>query len=534
MKSIISAYDDVPMREQDGYEGFLSAIRNNFNNVVAFNNEPLFTTNATGLFDLFLSKLPEDARQHYNCRCCQQFIDRFGGVVQVDADGRQIPVMWGLDTPVFFASAVDALHNKVKDAKVNGVFITENGTLGTPVTGSWHHMAVDVPRARVHRDKLHTAYQVTAAKAEDHRLLCQAVHNYKADTVKTAVKLLQSESLYRSERVLGVAEWLMNIQSTLSNLHNAKRRNNILWYKAATAPAGFCHVSSSMIGTLLDDIEAGLDFDSVSRKFAEKMNPLQYQRPQAAPTAGNVAQAEKIVEKLGIQNSLHRRFARLDEITALWRPTKEQPKHTGIFAGIATKGRTPAKADVIGPEITMTWEKFRATVLPTARKIEFYAGMGLDNYSAILTAADPAAPPILQWDTEEQRNPFSWYVYHGGTSPNRWNLAAGWREVSAVMLQPSMWNGGHDGHGKAVFFILLGAKDTGYRGSGSALFPEILKSELREIRSTIEAYSRMNDVTGYDEASACGIRLQGGGRWNARFRVTTDLGTTVYRLDRWD
>lgn len=34
------------------------------------------------------------------------------------------------------------------------------------------------------------------------------------------------------------------------------------------------------------------------------MNPLQYQRPQAAPSAGNVAQAERIVEKLGIANSL--------------------------------------------------------------------------------------------------------------------------------------------------------------------------------------------------------------------------------------
>lgn len=28
--------------------------------------------------------------------------------------------------------------------------------------------------------------------------------------------------------------------------------------------------------------------------------------------------------------------------------------------------------------------------------------------------------------------------------------------------------------------------------------------------------------------------LQGSSKWNARFRVTTDIGTTVYVLDRWD
>ena len=85
-----------------------------------------------------------------------------------------------------------------------------------------------------------------------------------------------------------------------------------------------------------------------------------------------------------------------------------------------------------------------------------------------------------------------------------------------------------------MFFILKGAKDTGYRTSGNALFPETLKAELREIRSTIEAYSRKAVLGGYDEASACGIRLQGNSKWNARFRVTTDVGTTVYVLDRWD
>jgi hypothetical protein len=69
-----------------------------------------------------------------------------------------------------------------------------------------------------------------------------------------------------------------------------------------------------MIGTLLEDIHVGLPFDDFKAKFAAKMHPLQYQRPQAAPKVGAIAQAEKLVEQLGIVRSLKRRFARLDDL----------------------------------------------------------------------------------------------------------------------------------------------------------------------------------------------------------------------------
>lgn len=86
--------------------------------------------------------------------------------------------------------------------------------------------------------------------------------------------------------------------------------------------------------------------------------------------------------------------------------------------------------------------------------------------------------------------------------------------------------------GKSVFLVLAGAKDT--RNSGIALFPEILKSDLREVRSTIEAYSKNAKLDGFDEASACGLRLQAGSTWNTKIKVTTSDGVFNYVLDRWD
>jgi len=292
-----------------------------------------------------------------------------------------------------------------------------------------------------------------------------------------------------------------------------------------------------MIGTLLDDIVAGLSFDSVSRRFAEKMHPLQYQRPQAEPTAGNIARAEKIIEELGLQKSLERRFARVEELEKIWIPqntpgTKANVKG-GVFSHLTPKSKSkPSKMEL--PQITMTWSKFKKTVLPLAQGIEYLVGNKKESYAAILTALHKDAPPILQWDSEERRNPFSQYIYIGGSLYSNWGLSIGFCKVAAICYTPSMWHKSYSHQSKAVFFILEGAKDKQYKNAGNALFPENLRAELREIRATIEAYSKAAVIESYNEASACGIKLEYSSNWDAVFRVATDTGIVTYKLDRWD
>jgi hypothetical protein len=291
-----------------------------------------------------------------------------------------------------------------------------------------------------------------------------------------------------------------------------------------------------MIGTLLEDIASGMDFADVSRRFQSKMHPLQYQRPQAAPSAGTIAQAEKIVGQLGAAGSLARRFARIDEVQALWKP-KQTPetKGEGVFGHLKAKG-APEPLNMTIPPQTMTWDKFSRTVLPDADSIEFYARAARDHYAVLLTAVNPDAPPILQWDDPEHRNPVSWYVWHGGSAPEQFGLRTGSLvPVSAVTFKPSMWGdpeGKHSHQGQAVIFLLEGAKET--RQSGAALFPEILKAEFHGVRSVIEAYSRSAEIEGIENSTACGILLQKGSNWEHMFRVTTKGKAVDYRLDRWD
>jgi len=535
MKAITTLASEIDLRDCDNYQGFLSDIRGNFNKMVSDGKTPLFTTDVDDLYEIFLSGLPEEAKQHYNCRCCRRFVNRFGGIVTISEIGRIVPVMWTKHVPAFFKEAVSRVYRAVASAKVTGVFIPETAELGVFETGPWEHMAVRVPAKMVHNSRIVTAQQASAAKDEEHRLLCEAMKHYSKDTIKQAVNLLRSDDLYRSEKVLGCAEWLMTIRNEI-DATNAQNRSNLLWRYAATAPVGYCHVRSGMIGTLLDDIAAGMPITAVKARFADKMNPLKYQRPTAAPSSTNVRIAEKLIEDLGLTNSLQRRFARIDEIETVWAPVKKasEVRRGGVFSSVITKEeQTPATSGALTPGITMTWEKFLRKVLPNAIKVEYFVeAYRNQSFAALLTATDETAPPIIQWDREEKRNPFSWYLYHNGSKPSQWGLDSGFCDVTGISYQPNMWFGGFEHQGEGVMFILKGAKDQ--KHNGIALFPEILKSDLHIARPTIEAFSKDAQLSGYNEASACGLLLQNGNSWNARFRVTSDVGTAIYTLDRWD
>lgn len=524
------------------YEAYRDAVAAR---LTALGDTPLFETDAQDLFAVFLDALP-DARQHYTCNACRRFIDDFGGLVTIAEDGSTTPVFWHEeDAPPFFRTAAARLAQRVRRARVRGVFYSAEETWGRPSTPDkqqgcvWTHFHARQPRERVFRDRLKTPFQAMAAKAENFRDLARALAEFSPEHLAVALQLLESDSLYRSEKTLGPAKFL-------AGLHRARAapglwKANVLWRAVATAPEGLCHPRASMIGTLLEDIAAGRSFEEVSRRFGDKMHPLRYQRPQAAPAAGNIKQAEEIVARLGVAASLRRRYARPDEIVALWRPrpaAPAAPSGGGVFDHLVPKGEKAPAPTLQAPAIRMTWDKFRRTVLADAEKIEFRPDATSTHFAALTTAVDPDAPPILQWDLAERRNPVAWYFWHKATA-TAWNLQPGrWYPASAVALGPPQW---HDEaafphQGVGVFFALEGCHDALRRDMNTslALFPESLKPELHAIRSVVEAHSKSRQLEGEAEGAVAGVYVRKGVDWSVVLRVTSRGATQEYLLDRWD
>lgn len=516
------------------YDAFLSRVNARFLMNCANGANPLFTTDAEDLWGLYLGTFADPTeRQYHNCHACRQFVERFGALATIGDDGMVAPAVWHEDdAPEAYRPALAAMAKAVRRAKVTGVFLSSDAVWGTPETGVWHHLAVRPAASMVFKRATQTAGQAMAEKREDFKTVMHALNEFTQPHLETALTLLKAEALYRSEKVLGQAEWLHALHVARAAAHGAGKANAV-WRAIATAPAGFCHPRSSMIGTLLEDIAAGKDFGDVSRAFAAKLHPLAYQRPQAAPTAGAIAAAEKVMQQLGAAGALARRFARVDELQALWRPTpkKDEAPAGGVFGHLKPKGAEAPNMSIQAQ--TMTWDKFQRTVLPSAERIEFLAPSH-GNYTALVTAANAEAPPILQWDREDARNPVSWYFWNGGSSASQFGLSGGqFHEVAAVTLKPSMWGGGHEHQGAGVMFVIADARES--RIAGAALFPEILKAEFHGIRSVLEAYSRGASIEGMKEPHAAGVMLTKGDKsWNATVRVWSAGRSLDYRLDRWD
>lgn len=543
---------------EENYPVFLESVRARVNECAG---GPAFVTPTNGMFNAFLAALPDEIRQHYNCHACRAFITKYGGLVAISKTGETASAVWDVSaTPEPFRQGVSDMVSRATKSRTSdivGVFLTHHDTLGTPITGEWSHLSAPTPSAWRAGSGTATTQRFVAEKAHERETLRHAVCRYSVGVVNEAIRILSSGHLSRgTETWLAMATWLYDLCVSLALTQNKRHRKNMVWLAAASAPSGFCHVSNTMLGTLMDDIIWGLPFDKIKRRFETKTSPLQYQRPQVAPTAGNIVEAERIIEELGLRGSLARRYATLDEVVALWRNSKNlqgsrdgdtSTKALRVFSGVIPKRNTRDETHKLRhvdlPPIIISCTQFVEHVVPTAEHIEFVVlGDCCYNFGALVTAVNPDAPPIIRWDTVLCRNPFSWYVYARQSKISDWGLVSGPNCVTAICAAPRLW---HEEDTPAladngVFFLIHGAKDTRYKTAGLGLFPQILRAELRYVRATIEAFSKQGEIHGAEDASACGLLLTremlNSVPFNQkhRFRVFSAEGFQDYVVDRWD
>lgn len=288
-----------------------------------------------------------------------------------------------------------------------------------------------------------------------------------------------------------------------------------------------------MIGTVMDDLKAGMGFDDIRRRWDAKMDPLQYMRPSTPASEGSIKQAEEAFKALGAETSLERRYARLEECEAYWKPSPQDTAQAvaghGIFGHLRKGPDMPTRVSL--PTKTMTWDVFRKEVLPFAATLELKAPRH-GGYFGFVTAVHPDAKPILQWDLEGRRNPVSWFYFAYGSLASEWGIAPdAWVAVNAACEKPPMWTdpAKFRHHGEGAYFILEGArlqKDM----KGALFFPSCLKAELHHVRGVMEAYSENATLAGRPGATACGYAIAADSNDEVELRVNRQ---DVYRIDRW-
>lgn len=108
-----------------------------------------------------------------------------------------------------------------------------------------------------------------------------------------------------------------------------------------------------------------------------------------------------------------------------------------------------------------------------------------------------------------------------------------WAEVLSIAKSPNLWTRECPENGNHTFFLLKDAEDKS-KGLGRGFFPEMLRPDLREVRSVLEAYAASAEIASTDDAIAAGLGYSSDQPWGLRLRVTTAAGTTDYLIDRAD
>lgn len=535
---------------------------------------PVFTTAADSrVWSAYLTGFPKGRiRQHHNCHACEAFLTRYGGLVIVHPEsGKRFPLLWDPnEAPPLYRKAVQQMRIMIEDAPVTGQFFDAEPVWGRPRTGDWTHLhvapvpnstRVRVPKGASHAERRRLADARMAETLERLNMLTRSLNTITPEAAAWVTRFLSSDDAYRGEKLLGMAKWVeaslfVHRATTSANLfeHTA-----IMWWRVATAPAGWCHVASSVIGTLYEDLQAGRGYDEVARRFQAKMHPLSYQRPTAAPSAQTIVQAERLVQELGIEPSLRRRPALLVDIYEagyLWRPPQDGLRITpaslmaatrrrvagvspGVFDHLITGGQRAGKqVGILPPSGDLSFFEFNQRVLPHIAACWVRVPVAHPAFCAFTTASNLNAPPILQWDTTAVRNPVAWYFYAAAVQAEAFNVRAGnYVKVVAVLRKPNMWFlPTLDHHGDGALFVLADARDVS--PGQLILFPETLKTELHAVRSVIEAHSksrRLDTVTRPGQRAA-GLMIGQSVRekWDVTVRVATHHGFHVdYTIQRW-
>ena len=474
------------------YREFLTRLQER---VDSLSSEKFFTTDSGDLWKSWISSFPQSARQYNSCSACRKFIQKYGSLVIINEEGETAPVIW--DASIFpeeERGAALALEMIVSTSKVTGVFYAKEEQWGDPGCDTWSHMCVKGPKFNGGLYGMTLAHEAMAEKKEEYAIVRRALAEFDEEAADKAYILLSSGAFLRSEKAVKQADWFRMLYGA---------NENQIWRAVASAPAGFCHPRSSMLGTLIEDIQKGLSNEDIKRKFGAKMSPLQYQRPKAAPKSGQIDRAEKLVDLMGVRKSFERRFALKSELRNLWdaEVEGESPKKE-MFGHLREKKGGNDSPVSVGK---VSWSYFKNDVLPSASKIKLFLPNSRMTWGAICTAVHEDAPPIFQWDDVDQRNPFSWYVWCGGSFPENVGLQMGWYDLFSICKKPCNWDRMHEQHGDGYFLIVDKAREK--KMAGNALFPECLRAELREIRGVVEAYSRTAEIDGQETDHACGVLL---------------------------
>jgi hypothetical protein len=513
------------------------------------------------LSTVYKKSYPIELQQEFNCQTCSKFVKNYGDLALVDEEtGALLPLFWNSSDNIDpFKEPVSAVAKLLTSGKVTQVFKLTQRKLhaGTRECGGWTHMSFEFPSTRLQPEGIPGLS--TASSAELASMLTQVLTDYDLDVVRRTSQLLLEDKLSYADGHKASIRWLLDLKEKKSDALEAANevaKHNLTHHIAASSFLGCLkQLRSGAVGVLLSDVKENKSFQEIERSWNGMTQPLAYMRPTAAPSAGNIAVAEKLFSSLGLtKEDMRREYLTENGIpdnAYIFRDRQcsaSTPPKEGIFSHIVPKkapkksreqSEIPHKWNIDVPPTSMSFSTFARKVLPNAQKIEYRLLDSIGLYYFITGL--PGSKPLMQWHDDTNR--VSWYTHNTAVKVAAHGLHSGWTPVPYIIPFPHLWDGipattafplSEDTattfkyyHSKNGFRYLIGLKGIEEPGDLElCLFPTIMKSEFHGVRSTIERYSKMGRIEKPQGAAMVGgVEIDRSSRkGNHVFRVMDDRG----------
>lgn len=406
------------------FQKFSNHVHTQYQTMVIHGKE-LFEVAVTGdeLWASYLSAFPEGTnpifreRTEHDCSCCRNFIKNLGRVVTIK-DG-QISTVWegGSELPAPYAVVAATMDQVVRNSLIEGVYRSSERQYGQEVNYehqpsgnilTWHHFHGQVA------DRAHSQTPDAAAGSLNSTadVFKRGLEEITPDSLETVLGLIGSNALYRGEEFMGAVSGFKTLQE---RYHAVKGTAKLVfhWEHLSNHAA---RIRNTAIGTLLQDLSAGVDLETAVKSFEKKVAPENYKRTTALITPKMIENGLATLRELGLESAVYRRFAKLEDVTinnVLWanHEAKSHMRDTLAESLLSSKQVKPARRRGAESEGSISIDRFMEQVIPTAAQMEvFVTNAHQSNFVSLTAPVDMNVGKLFKWD-----NNFGW-SYNGNVT----------------------------------------------------------------------------------------------------------------------
>ncbi len=359
-------------------------------------------------------------RREYDCNTCKSFIRRIGNVVAI-VNGKYVSV-WDVEAEGYYNDVAESMAAFVKAHSIADIFLHNENTAGKFETKSlkeatldndgkevpgrierWNHFSCNIPEKFVTDEVAANRGKVR----QNVQVFKRGLDELNIGALEIVTDLIAQNSLYRGEEFKSMVLDFKRLKEAYDKIEGEMDKTIYAWQNVRKRGSLF---RNSAIGTLVIDLSNGDDINSAVASFEAKVAPSNYKRTTAPVTAGMVKTAVEKINELGIEPSLHRRFAITGDVSVnnvLFADRSATPLMQDSLENLLmeeVKTNTTKNFDKV-EEIAI--DEFISRVLPEVDTIDILVENKHLSSLMSLVAPQEEAINIFKWN-----NAFSW-SYNG-------------------------------------------------------------------------------------------------------------------------